>query len=305
MSANHAMSRVLKILGYVAIGLVSVVAVAATATVLGSNARLKKTYSVTPRSVAIPSDAVTIAHGKHLAETRGCNDCHGKDYAGAKVIEDGAMGKLYGPNLTRGKGGRIATFKDEDWVRAIRHGVGPDGRGLFIMPSEEYSHFSDEDLAALVAYMKTIPAVDRERVPTELGPISRMLLATGKMKLAAEVIDHPNVKPKAIVPAVSAEYGKYVAASCIGCHGPNLSGGKIEIGPPSWPQAANLTPHADGRVGKWTEAEFVQVMRTAKRPDGTELNEVMPRAFGQMNDVELKALFAFFKSLPATTTGAR
>ena len=305
MSANHAMSRVLKILAYVAIGLVSVVAVAATAAVIGSNARLNKTYSVTPRSVAIPADAVTIAHGKHLAETRGCNDCHGKDYAGAKVIEDGAMGKLYGPNLTRGKGGRITTFKDEDWVRAIRHGVGPDGRGLFIMPSEEYSHFSDEDLAALVAYMKTIPAVDRERVPTELGPISRMLLATGKMKLAAEVIDHPNVKPKAIVPAVSAEYGKYVAASCIGCHGPNLSGGKIEIGPPSWPQAANLTPHADGRLGKWTEAEFVQVMRTAKRPDGTELNEVMPRAFGQMNDVELKALFAFFKSLPATTTGAR
>ena len=299
------MSSVLKILGYVAGGVVVLVAVAATAAVISSNGKLKKTYSVMPRPIAIPSDAVAIAQGKHLAETRGCNDCHGKDYAGDKVIEDGAMGKLHGPNLTRGKGGRVATFKDEDWVRAIRHGVGPDGRGLFIMPSEEYSHFSDEDLGALVAYMKTIPAVDRERVPTELGPISRMLLATGKMKLAADVIDHPNVKPKAIAPAVSAEYGKYVASSCIGCHGPNLSGGKIEIGPPSWPQAANLTPHADGRLSKWTEAEFVQVMRTAKRPDGTELNPVMPRAFGQMNDTELKALFAYFKALPATAIGVR
>jgi cytochrome c553 len=305
MSANQRMSRVLKVLGYVAVGLVTVVAVVATAAVIGSNARLKKTYSVTPRSVAIPADATAIAHGKHLAATRGCNDCHGKDYAGAKVIEDGAMGKLYGPNLTRGKGGRIATFKDEDWVRAIRHGVGPDGLGLFIMPSEEYSHFSDDDLGALIAYLKTIPAVDRERVPTELGPVSRMLLATGKMKLSAEKIDHPNVNPKAITASASADYGRYVAASCMGCHGSSFSGGKIEVGPPDWPPAANLTPHADGRLAKWTEADFFQAMRTAKRPDGTELNAVMPRAFGQMNDLELKALWAFFKSLPATATGAR
>lgn len=299
------MSRALKISGYIIGGLVMVVAVAATGAVLGSNGRLKKQHNVTPRSVVIPTDPTALAHGKHLAETRGCNDCHGKDYAGNRVIEDGAMGKLHGPNLTRGKGGRVAAFKDEDWVRAIRHGVGPDGLGLFIMPSEEYAHFSDEDLGALIAYLKTIPAVDRERVPTELGPVSRVLLATGKMKLAAEVIDHPNLKPKSIEPAVSVEYGRYVAASCMGCHGPNFSGGKIEVGPPSWPQAANLTPHTDARLAKWTEADFLQVMRTAKRPDGTDLDPVMPRAFGQMNDVELKALWTFFKSLPATPVGAR
>lgn len=295
----------MKVLGYVAGGLAVIVAVAAAAAVIGSNSRLGKKFSVASRPVAIPTDAVAISRGKHLAETRGCNDCHGKDYAGNRVIEDGAMGKLHAPNLTRGKGGRVAAFKDEDWVRAIRHGVGPDGLGLFIMPSEEYSHFSDDDLGAIVAYLKTVPSVDRERVATELGPVSRVLLATGKIKLAAEVIDHPNVKPKAITPAVSADYGRYVAASCIGCHGPNLSGGKIEIGPPSWPHAANLTPHAEGRLTKWTEAEFLQVMRTAKRPDGTELNVVMPRAFGQMNEVELKALWAFFKSLPPTVAGAR
>jgi cytochrome c553 len=142
-------------------------------------------------------------------------------------------------------------------------------------------------------------------VPTSLGPVSRALLATGKMKLAAEVIDHPNVKPASITPAIAAEYGRYVAASCMGCHGPNFSGGKIEVGPPNWPHAANLTPHADGRLAKWTENDFIQAMRTAKRPDGSELNPVLPRAFGQMNDVELKALWAFFKALPSTATGAR
>ena len=299
------MRGVFKILGYVLGGLVILIGIGATVVYFKSNARLQKTHVVTPRPVAIPTDAVAIAHGKHLAETRGCNDCHGKDFAGNKVIEDAAMGTLHGPNITRGKGGRIAAFKDEDWVRAIRHGVGPDQRGLFIMPSEEYVHFSDEDLGALIAYMKTVAPIDRERVPTALGPVSRVLLATGKMKLAADEIDHANVKPAFVPAGITGDYGQYIAKACIGCHGPNFSGGKIAIGPPDWPEAANLTPHAQSRLAKWSEADFINVLRTAKRPDGTELNPVMPRPFGQMNDVELKALWAYFKALPPVATGVR
>jgi cytochrome c553 len=299
------MSRLFKILGY-GLGVV-VVAFAAGATIvtLSSNARLKKSYVVSPRPIAIPTDAAALERGRHLATTRGCNECHGKDFAGNKVIDDGAMGLLHAPNLTLGKGGRMAAYKDDDWVRAIRHGIGPDQHGLFIMPSEEYQHFSDDDLGALIAYLKSVPAVDRERVPTSLGPISRVLLATGKMKLAAEIIDHPHVHPVSVAPAISVEYGRYVAAGCMGCHGSNFSGGKIVAGPPSWPPAANLTPHADSRLAKWTEADFIHTLRTAKRPDGTELNPVMPRLFSQMDDVELKALWAFFKTLPAASTGVR
>lgn len=128
-------------------------------------------------------------------------------------------------------------------------GVGPDNHGLFIMPADEYSHFSDSDLGAFIAYLKTVPPVDRERVPTSLGPVSRVLLTIGKIKLAAEVIDHPNLRPGEVAPGVTVESGRYVANGCIGCHGTNFSGGKIEVGPPSWPLAANLTPHAARRDG--------------------------------------------------------
>jgi mono/diheme cytochrome c family protein len=275
------MSRLLKILGRVVGGLAVLIALAAIIVYSTSKARLNKTYAVTPKAVTIPTDATALARGKHLAETRGCNDCHGKDFAGNKVIDDGAMGKLHAPNLTKGKGGRIATFTDADWVRAIRHGVGPDQHGLLIMPSEEYQHFADDDLGALIAYLKTVPAVDRERPATSLGPISRVLLATGKMKLGAEVIEHANVNPAAVTPAVSVAYGRYVAASCMGCHGPNFSGGKIEVGPPNWPHAANLTPHESGRLGKWSEGEFISTVRTAKRPDGTELDAARLRPDGR------------------------
>jgi cytochrome c553 len=301
------MQKVFKVIFGILVGLIVIVAGLAFLARSRSQAALGKTYAVKVRPVTIPADAAAIAHGKHIAETRGCNDCHGRDYAGAKVIEDGAMGRLYGSNLTTGKGSKVAGFTDEDWVRAIRHGIGKDGRGLFIMPSMEYSQFSDEDLAAVIAFLKSVPAVDREPVATKYGPISQVLLAlTPEKMIAAAALDHANLAPPAaIAKAPTVEYGRYVAASCMGCHGANFSGGKIEMGPPDWPLAANLTRHADGRMGQWTEQDFINVIRTAKRPDGTTLNPVMPAAFGGMDDVELKALWAFFKSLPPTAQGTR
>ena len=301
------MKKALKIILGILIGLLVVVAGLGLFARTRSQAAINKKYTVAVRPVAIPTASAAIAHGSHIARTRGCIECHGKDFGGGKVIEDGAMGRLYAPNLTSGKGSSIADFSDEDWVRAIRHGVGKDGRGLFVMPSLEYSHFSDEDLGALIAYLKTVPPVDRERVATAYGPVSQILLTLSPEKMiAAGAIDHANMAPPAsIAKGPTAEYGHYLSASCMGCHGPNFSGGKIDIGPPDWPMAANLTPHPDGRLSKWSEQDFITTVRTAKRPDGSELNEVMPRGFGGMDDIELKALWAFFKSLPPAVQGAR
>ena len=168
--------RFLRYLGYALGGLVVLLGVAAVVVFSSSKAKVGKIYAVRPRAVRIPDDPATLDRGRHIAETRGCVDCHGKDFGGAKVMEDGAMGRVYGSNLTRGAGGRTANFKDEDWVRAIRHGVMPDGHGLFLMPADEYSHFSDEDLGAVIAFVKSVPAVNRERVPIEFGPVTRVLL---------------------------------------------------------------------------------------------------------------------------------
>lgn len=270
-----------------------------------SNSILGKKYTVVVKTPAIPAGPEAVARGKHIATTRGCADCHGADFGGKTVFENPAMGRVDAPNLTRGQGGLGADYRDEDFVRAIRHGVARDGRGFFMMPSTEYSIFSDADLGALIAYLRTLPAVDRARGPVNLGPIARMLTAAGTIKLAAQEIDHGSVKPAVVTPAVSADYGHYVANGCIGCHGPNLSGGKIAVGPPEWPPAANLTPHAEGRVAKWSETDFIQTMRTGKRPDGTELDPAMPRAFGGLDDTELRAIWAYLKTLPPVATGAR
>jgi mono/diheme cytochrome c family protein len=299
------MLRFLKAIGYLVVALVVTGMIGGVMVYVVSGSRLEKKHTVAIRRLQIPSDATTLARGKHIAETRGCIDCHGPDYAGTKVIDDPAMGKLYGSNLTKGRGSVVKEFRDEDWIRAIRHGVGADGRALVLMPSMEYARFTDEDLSGVIAYLKSLPAVDRDTVPVKLGPVARGLLVAGKFKLAAEEIDHALVKPTVVKPGVTREYGRYLSIGCTGCHGPNFSGGKIDIGPPDWPHAANLTPHESGRLGKWTEADFIATLRTAKRPDGSEVHPVMPRAFGNMNDTELKALWTFLKTIPPVPTGKR
>jgi len=299
------MARVLKFVLYTFGALALLLIVGATWVHFASRARLDRTFTVTPRPVALPSDPAALARGRHLALTRGCSDCHGQDFAGNKVIDDGAMGRVHGPNLTPGKGSRVVNWTDADWVRAIRHGVAPDGHALFLMPAEEYQFLSDDDLGALIAFLKSVPAVDREQVRIELGPVARLLVATDKIKLPASVIDHLNVKPAAVTAGVTPEYGRYVAATCMGCHGPNFSGGKIDVGPPNWPEASNLTPHASGNVATWAEADFIQAIRAGKRPDGSEINPIMPRVFGQMDDTELKAIWAYLRTLPAVPKGVR
>jgi cytochrome c553 len=271
---------------------------------LFSNARLRRIYHVDVREPRLAAGAAAVERGHHLAVSRGCLVCHGENLAGAVVIDDPAMGRIAGPNLTPGRGG-IPGYSDQDFVRAIRHGVGHDGHGLFLMPSTDFSRITESDFADLLAYIRSVPPVDRDSIPIRVGPVARALLVAGKIKLAAEVIDHDHLEPDVVEPGPTAAYGRYLAVSCTGCHRDNFSGGKIAMGPPGWPPAANLTPYPSEGLASWTEADFVRALRTRRRPDGKEINAVMPLAFGQLDDLELKAIWNFLKTLPPLPTGSR
>ncbi len=297
------MRKFFRIVGWIFAALVVVVSTAVASVYILSNKKLHRTFDVNVQAPVVPAGPEAIARGQHMVKTRGCAQCHGADLAGAKVIDDPAMGKLYGPNLTRGRGGLPADFTDTDFARAIRHGVAREGRGLFLMPSEDFAHFTEDDLGAVIAYVKSMPPVDRESVPLSIGPVARALLLAGKIKLAAEVIDHASLQADVVKAEPTVTYGRYVAASCIGCHGNNFSGGKIDIGPPDWPPARNLTPAGD--LATWKEADFFRALREHVRPDGVKLNEVMPAAFGGFNDTEIKALWAYLQTVPAAATGTR
>lgn len=250
--------------------------------------------------LAAASQPEWIAEGERIVKMKGCYDCHGQDLAGRVFIEDPAIGTFAGPNLTKGKGSVVANYSDEDWVRSIRYGRGPNKKYLKFMPSQEFAALTDEDLGKVIAYLKSVPAIDRESVALAVGPMAKTLHFLGKMPLLfpGQLIDVSQAAPVTLQPSDSPEYGKYLAASCVGCHQPNYGGGAIPGVPPSWPKAANLT--AKGNFGKWSFEDFQKTATTGVTPEGKTLNpQFMPwPAMAAMNETELKALYNFLKSLP-------
>ena len=299
------MNRILKWLGIVFGGLIGLIIVAAIAVFVITNSAINKIYDFPVASVAIPSDEAAIAKGKHVATIRTCVECHAQNLAG-KVMIDEAPGLIVPGNLTSGKGGIGESYSDEDWIRAIRHGIGPDKKALIFMPAHEYYFLSDEDLGALIAYLKSVPAVDNELPDSVARPLGRVLFLAGIFDLLpATKIDHTAPRPEIAAPSVTVEYGQNLAVGCIGCHGANFSGGEITGAPADWPPARNLTPAE--RIADWAEEDFVTVMRTGVTPDGHEINPThMPwTAFSEMTDDELSALWLYLQSLPAAETGSR
>ncbi len=258
------------------------------------NQRLSKTYDIQP--VSFKADIKGNPKlGEHIVTIRnGCIDCHGKGLGGATVMDNGAMGKVYAPNLTPAA---LKDWTDGEIARAIRHGVGRKGQPLVIMPAEEYIHFSQTDLAHVIAYLRSLPEVSKPNEPTKLGPVASVLLATDRAPLLiAEKLNHSQPFSAEQKPEASAAYGEYIAkTACMGCHQSSLKGGPIAVGPPDWPPASDLTQTG---LGTWKEADFVQAMRSGVRPDGSKIKPPMPiKLTAQYSDLEIKALWLYLQTL--------
>jgi cytochrome c553 len=296
------MSTFMTWLKRIALALVVIAAGLALFVYVRSEQRLRKTYAVDPAPITIVRDSAAIARGSHLYQVINCALCHGADAGGTVYSDIPAIGVMAGPNLTRGNGGVGATVADSDFVRAIRHGVRRDGTSLMVMPSEVYVHLTSADLAAIIAYLQQVPAVNRVVPASHFRPMGRALLAAGKMNILVAPKTPPFREPAAVEPGPTAEYGKYLAdvAGCHGCHGYGLSGGRV-AGPPGIPPASNITVAG---IGNWTEADFVRALREGKRPTGAPIDEFMPwKMFRNMTDEELRALWLYQRSMPAREFG--
>lgn len=300
------MKKALKILAYVATGLLVVAAGVLVYVLIAFNRIWTRTYDVPRHDIVATTGEASLVEGQRLLKARGCTECHGEDLGGRYFLDDPALGRLYARNLTPGRGGRVGSMSDLDLERAIRHGVTRDGTPLVFMPADEFWHMSDADLGKIIQAIRAQPPVDREPQPNELTLLAKGLGVFGVVHLApaARIAQQqPHEAPPA--EAVSVEYGKYLAVACAGCHGETYSGGRIPGTPPSIPVPANLTPAPDG-LGRYTEAQFMTMLRTGQRPDGTTINEFMPwKVYGHMTDMELKALYQFLHSLPPRPFGGR
>ena len=297
----------MKLIKRLALTVVVLLIVVVTAAYSVSSYRLGKKLTFSDTPPAVVSDSATVAKGEYLVRAiTKCADCHGADLGGQMMIDDPAFGRFYPPNLTKGRGSVTASLSDADIVNAIRHGIARDGRKLAFMPARDWSTMADDDVAAVVAYVRSVPPVDRESQPSKIGPVGRALYVAGKLPIfEAELIPHDNVVRAKPPVGVTAEYGRYLATigGCHGCHGPTLSGGQVPGTPPDFKPAANITP---GGIGQYTEADFFRALREGKRPDGSTIDPFMPvSATRLMTDDDTRALWMYLQTVPAREFGNR
>lgn len=294
------MKNVLKWIGIVVGSVVGLVLVAGFVMFLVGNARLNKTYDFPPSELVLPTDEASLEQGKHRVESL-CAGCHGPDLSGIeKWFDAGPLGTIDSANLTSGDGGIGSFYTTEDFVAAIRHGIDEEGKPIFMPAVTSTSQLSDEDLAAIIAYLKTVPPVDHKTNGKNFTPLAKILFVAGVLpSLPVEVVSH-DLHVTAPEAGPTAEYGEYMVNTndCRVCHGPDLNGGPFPD-PTVTKISPNLTP--GGEVAFWSEEDFIKAIRTGVTPSGHELDpEFMPwKDYGKFYDDELKAIYAYLKTVPS------
>ncbi|HOY07874.1 MAG TPA: cytochrome c [Saprospiraceae bacterium] len=289
------MKKIVKRVGSGILALLALTLLAGFIMGLMGRSNFNKTRTVQPREVPVPTDSASIAAGQQWASVL-CTGCHGENYAGSKFMDVPALGMVCAPNLTPAGIGR--SYRDADWVRSIRHGLNPEGKAFVIMPSENFQHLSDEHLGQLIAYLKLLPPVEQTWPARHFTFLSMAMYQAGAMGLLpTDKIDHLARHPTP-VKSETPDYGRYLAdlSGCSMCHGSNLKGGTSpDAESPPCPDIS-----ATSAAGRWGNAGFIQALRMGVTPQGKALNpKFMPwREHGRMDDVQLRAIYAYLMSAP-------
>lgn len=258
---------------------------------------MHRSIKIEPVLMEINNDSTALRIGKKWV-TSICAECHGTDLGGHTVVEDPIIGRLYAPNLTRGKGG-IGYLNNEKWLAALRHGVSATRRPLVLMPSVEYTKMRKEDVGGIITYLNTLPPVDRINQESAFKPMAKFLLSLGVFGnlFSADLIDHQAPIPENRKNETLAERGAYLTEiiGCQGCHGATFTG--KYTGDPLSPKAPNITPA--GNFSNWDYEDFIKLMNTGRTKDGKAVNNrFMPwEAYSRLPENELKAIYTYLKSL--------
>lgn len=305
----------------IVVALVGLLGVAVAGFTVYVATRQHLTFDAPYPRIGASSDSATIARGRYLVrDAVNCTLCHGDTtqlaaaMAGADVPLSGGFhwaippGTFYARNITPDDETGIGRVPDSAIARALRHGVGHDGRAL--LPFMDFQNLSDEDLVAVVSYLRSQPAVANVVPPHRWTLLGRVVRATVLASPVGPVETPPVVSPH----GATIENGRYLVEAvsrCWACHtqrsqatgaltGPRFGGatGFVEASDPAHVWAPpNITSDAEtGRLGRMTEDEFVARFRTGRLLPGSP----MPwQGFQRMAEDDLRAMYRYLRSVPA------
>lgn len=240
-----------------------------------------------------------------------CGSCHASDrkpdgpLVGGAEFKDWRLGRIRAANLSSDSATGLGTWTEPEIVRALRNGQRKDGRVLApVMRYEWFHEMSDRDAFAVARYLKTLPAASNRvrQSPNLIFKVARTLFL-GPM--SGEATSPPQRAP-------TAEYGSYLSqhvALCVDCHTPTsglqskpdrrrLFAGQSHPPKDFTANPSNLTPDSVTGIGRWTEEDFLQTIRSGKNPQGRSLNDFMPwRQMRRMSDGDLRAIYRYLKTI--------
>jgi cytochrome c553 len=278
--------KILKWLGFVVLGFIAVVIFAIMYVHFAFERELDRKYKVSAEtlSVSLPTDPAEIAEGKRLAQLTGCIHCHGENLSGAVPVDIPGFARFVAPNLTS----ILPTYSDAELVGLFRHGVKRDGGGAWLMPSQMLRNLHDEDMARIIAWVRTMPARDGITEHTQIHLMGRVIVVLGKFKSAAQQIEELNA---AGAGADIAGRGAYLVMNlCSECHGQDLKG-----------EEAAKSPSLAVAKGYSAEA-FAHLMSSGIGLGDRTFELMTPTAkarFAHLNTDEVDAIYAFLQSRPA------
>lgn len=259
------------------------VAVAAVVGIWGAAQwRLTAQHEVALIPLKVQPSADLVAEGERVFHIFGCAGCHQE--AGNVLFEAPQVGRLVAPNISR----RIADYSNEALVRLIRRGVKYDGTTAIVMPASVLGRISDQDLAALVSYLRSLsPRPDAVTVSTQWGPLGYIALAAGKVDLSADIA--PAEEPPVMRP-LDREGEYLVGATCRACH---------ELDSVHDNGFGMVTPPVRVMAKSYSLEDFRHLLRTGEGSGGRQLglmSEVARSDFSHFTDAEIEAIHQYLNA---------
>lgn len=277
------------------VGLATLFVVLAVVVYVRSEMIIGQTYPFRENPIALGTDSAALARGEHLVRLT-CVGCHSDSLQGKLFFTQPGVARLIAPNVIE----KIKQYSDAELAGFLRFGVRKDGISPFVMPPRGYYHLSDDDLGAVLAYLREMPEADTPPLPTTwYGPLGRLGVVTGKFKQSIALIDTTVQRVGADPEHRTTREGEYFArAICAECHGPALTG---DAG------MASPSPSLAGALG-YTLPEFTALLRDAKPRGSNKLTlmaGIVKSTLHTFTDAEIAAIYGYLKSLPATGVALR